>query len=144
MNLYFDTSALVKLFSKEDGSEKVKEIINNENYKIWVLDLAQLELFSAIYRKFRNNVLAEDSLKPLQEAIRQQFVFFNVMPMASDVVEEARTLIDQFGKVHGLRTLDALHIAGFMLISESDWAFVSSDKNQVSVIELLGQNQIFI
>jgi predicted nucleic acid-binding protein len=37
MTLYFDTSALVKLFSREDGSGKVKDLIldsENERRKI--------------------------------------------------------------------------------------------------------------
>ncbi len=42
MILFFDTSALVKFFHEEDGSEKVTEIITSRNNKIFVLDLCKL------------------------------------------------------------------------------------------------------
>ncbi len=42
MILFFDTSALVKFFHEEDGSEKVTKLITSENNKIFVLDLCKL------------------------------------------------------------------------------------------------------
>jgi len=44
MNLFFDTSALVKLFSNEQGSETVKELVTNPANPIYALDLAVIEL----------------------------------------------------------------------------------------------------
>ena len=51
MILFFDTSALVKFFHEEDGSEKVTKLITSENNKIFVLDLCKLEFLSA-FRAF--------------------------------------------------------------------------------------------
>jgi predicted nucleic acid-binding protein len=63
MNLFFDTSALVKLFSNEEGSEAVKKLVTNPSNTINVLDLALIELHSAIHRKYRNNETSHAILK---------------------------------------------------------------------------------
>ena len=72
MNLFFDTSALVKLFSYEAGSETVKELITNPANTIYVLDLALIELQSAVYRKYRNNQIPEENLEKIQNAIENK------------------------------------------------------------------------
>lgn len=135
--LYFDTSALVKLFSDEQGSKLVRRLISNPSNAIWVLELALIEMICTVYRKHRNNEVHEDSLETILTAIEQQFRSFRVIPLASDVVAESKELMKQFGSKFGLRTLHALHIAGFSLFAEPEWTFVSSDKNQLHVVEQL-------
>jgi uncharacterized protein len=134
MSHYLDTSALVKLFSTEPGSEKIKELVNNPENEIWVLELALIELLSAVFRKYRNNEIDERKLSQIQKAIESQIDMFNVVMLANDIVKESKTLIQQYGKVYGLRTLDAIHIAGWMIVAEPGWTFVSSDKNQLQVV----------
>jgi uncharacterized protein len=72
MSHYLDTSALVKLFSTEPGSEKIKELVNNPENEIWVLELALIELLSAVFRKYRNNEIDERKLSQIQKAIESQ------------------------------------------------------------------------
>jgi len=48
----------------------------------------------------------------------------------------------QYGKTKGLRTLDALHLAAFILISEKDWAFLAADDNLCGIAALLGYKVI--
>ncbi|MBE0638576.1 MAG: type II toxin-antitoxin system VapC family toxin [Bacteroidales bacterium] len=134
MTYYFDTSALVKLFSNEAGSNKVKEIIDNPSNDIWVLELALVELMCAVFRKYRNHEINEQNLQRIEAAIENQFDLFNIVPMAGDLMNETLTLIKRFGKENGLRTLDALHIAGWLAVAGYDWQFVSSDRNQISVV----------
>ena len=51
----------------------------------------------------------------------------------NEVGTEAENLLKIYGKTYGLRTLDALHLAAFSLISESDWTFVTADIQQNEV-----------
>ena len=51
MKYFFDTSALVKLFQVEKGSEIVEEIVNDPDNDLWVLDLVRIEFLSSIYRQ---------------------------------------------------------------------------------------------
>ncbi len=144
MNCFFDTSALVKIFSSEVGSEKVKAIILDQNNQIWTLELALIELISAVFRKYRNNEIKEEYLERVQTAIESQFDMFNIVPMAGDLLTDTKILIKRFGKESGLRTLDALHIAGWLAVADHDWYFVSSDKNQINVVGQLSYKTIEI
>jgi len=144
MTLYFDTSALVKLFSDEQGSKLVRQIISNPFNEIWVLELALIEILSAVYRKRRNDEIPEGKLEAILIAIEQQFRSFRIVPLASDILEETKVLMKQFGGEFGLRTLDALHIAGFILFAEPRWKFVSSDKNQIDVVAALNYQTIAV
>jgi hypothetical protein len=76
-------------------------------------------------------------LEPILSAIDRQIQSLNIIPLVSDIVNESCLLMAQFGKKHGLRTLDALQIAGFSLFAEPQWKFVSADRNQLDVVEQL-------
>ncbi len=144
MILYFDTSALVKLFNNEAGSEEVKQLVNNPVNEVCVLELAHIELLSAVYRRFRSGQILPEHLNAIQQAIDEQFEWFKVLPISPEIVTSARELLLQFGKNFGLRTLDAMHIAGWRLFSEKHWVFITSDKNQHKVVEMLDQKALLI
>ncbi len=137
MILFFDTSALVKLFSNETGSDTVKELVSDQSNEVWVLELAQVEIICALYRKARNKEIQEERLSGIHQLLELQFDCFTVIPMASDVIRESDALIKTYGLRFGLRTLDALHIAGFNIVADKDWIFVSADKNQQGVVNKL-------
>ena len=47
MNLFSDTSALVKYFHEEAGSERVTALVENPDHSVWLSELAQVEFVSA-------------------------------------------------------------------------------------------------
>jgi predicted nucleic acid-binding protein len=55
VNLFFDTSALVKYFHPEAGTAHVIELMDNASNTLWVSDLARIEFINALYR---NNAVA--------------------------------------------------------------------------------------
>jgi hypothetical protein len=57
MKLYFDISALVKYFQREDGSYEVQALIDDEANQVWARSLALLELHSSLFRRLRNQEL---------------------------------------------------------------------------------------
>ncbi|WP_256663968.1 type II toxin-antitoxin system VapC family toxin [Methanospirillum purgamenti] len=79
MNLFFDTSALVKIFHNEEGSESIQNLILNEQNNLYILDIAQIEYYSALYRRYRNHELSKkNSLLPLQGLKRKwQIITFS-------------------------------------------------------------------
>ncbi|HLP48239.1 MAG TPA: type II toxin-antitoxin system VapC family toxin [Candidatus Deferrimicrobium sp.] len=67
MNYFFDTSALVKLYHNEKGTDKVLGIYKSRD-KITISELARVEFYSTIYRKYRDE---EIELKTLDIPIRR-------------------------------------------------------------------------
>jgi len=62
MNLFFDTSALVKFFHEEEGTDIITDLILEQNNEIWISELGRLEFISAVFRRFRNKELDEGQL----------------------------------------------------------------------------------
>lgn len=127
MKFFFDTSALVKFFCVENGTEFVTQIIEHESSEIWISELARLEFISALYRRYRNKSLDEIRLHTATTYFDKQLLSFNLEPINRLVIDEAGMLLKKYGKEYGLRTLDALHLGTYSLISENEWCFVTSD-----------------
>jgi predicted nucleic acid-binding protein len=142
MNLFFDTSALVKLFHEEPGSDLVTSLIKASHNTIWLLELSRIEFYSALFRRFRNSELSDEDLKQAINGFNNQLNGFRVEPLSHAIVNEAELLIQQYGKEHGLRSLDSLHLAAYILISEKEWQFVAADFNLLSVARAIGLNTI--
>lgn len=138
MKFFFDTSALVKFFYVESGTEMVTQIMEHADSEIWVSDLVRLEFISALYRRFRNKSLDEIRLHIATTYFEQQLRCFNIEPLNQLVIDEAGLLLKKYGKEHGLRTLDALHLSTYSLISEQGWCFVTSDALLADVAALAG------
>lgn len=59
MNLFFDTSALVKFFRKETGTKLVTQLINNPQNEVWTSELTVVEFLSVMYRLYREGEIVE-------------------------------------------------------------------------------------
>jgi predicted nucleic acid-binding protein len=64
---FLDTSALVKLYHQELGSDVVEAWAAMASIRLWVSDLARTELHSVFSRKVREGELAEAALQPVLE-----------------------------------------------------------------------------
>jgi uncharacterized protein len=138
MNLFFDTSALIKFFHEEEGTDIVTDLILDQNNEVWFSELGRLEFISAVFRRFRNKELDEGQLNTAVGSFENQIAGFNVEPLGHAVLEQAELFIKKHGRTYGLKALDALHLGAFSLISEKDWSFVVADDNLGKVAEAIG------
>lgn len=127
MNVFFDTSALVKYFREEEGTRQVTALIQNPQNTLWIMELARIEFISALFRHYRSGALSEDQLENALKGFDEEYVKFQVEPLGRVLASEAERLVRKHGQTEGLRTLDALHLAAFTLIAEQDWLFVAAD-----------------
>src|SRR5437016_5787449 len=69
--IYFlDTSALAKLYHQEQGSEMVGGWAADHTIRLWLSDLARIELHSSFVRKVREGELAKATLQTVLECFR--------------------------------------------------------------------------
>ena len=61
MKYYFDTTALVKIYHREIGSDQVIGIYNGED-NITISELGAIEFISTIHRKHREREIDIDTL----------------------------------------------------------------------------------
>ena len=107
---FFDTSALVKLYIQEAGSDRVSDLVRDpERDQFAVLEVSRVEFHSAVRRRERqgdiSSAAADSVLTQLDSDLQSLFV---VQPLTAAVVEEAVAIIGR----HPLRAYDALQLAG--------------------------------
>lgn len=140
MNLFFDTSALIKFYHQEEGTENVTNLILSPDNTIWISELARIEFYSALYRRYRNKEISDIELTDATTGFDESLNDFNVEPLGQIIVRESEILIKTCGKEQGLRTLDSLHLATFNLICEENWSFVVCDNTLFIIAKHMGFN----
>ena len=76
MNIFVDTSALVKYFHEEEGTPVVTSLLDASGNVIVVSELAQLEFISAVHRRYRLKELNKESVNETIEAFNQEYSTF--------------------------------------------------------------------
>jgi len=131
MRAYFDSSALVKRYVEESGSDAVQEILDRTD-ELAIGIIGPPEVISVFVRKRRERILTPDHYQVAKSALIEEIADMTVCGITSSVVETAIALIETIP----LRTLDALHVA-----CAADWnadVFVSADKRQMEAARNLG------
>ncbi len=143
MILFVDTSAILKAFQKESGTERVIELLNDEKCDILISELTKIEYKSALFRRFRNNEISETDLTELIANFEEYIQNVEIMEINSLTVRTAEQLLNKHGK-SGLRTLDAIQFAGFELVESTNKTFVTADIRLCMVVENAGNKVIEI
>lgn len=122
---FFDTSALVKRYHREPGSDRINAIFDDQDNVLIISELAIVEMASALQRK-RNR--GEITLHAMNGAMAQ---FDNavlndliVLGFRSGFIQQARDLVRQ----RSLRTLDALQLTAALEFSALAPVFVCADE----------------
>jgi predicted nucleic acid-binding protein len=111
VNIFLDTSALIKLYYKEAGSARLDNIFyQHPIQQILLSEITQTEFYSAIYKKVRiNNISLQNAIDILTsfDADHKKYTFLSV---DNKIIDTSPQLIQQYG-LKGLRTLDAIQFA---------------------------------
>ncbi len=133
---FFDSSALLKRYFEEEGTDKVDELFNNKDNIIIVSALAISEVVSAFTRKKTEKKLSENTYKLLIGKFFEELLSRATLVSIDDLlIEKSVTLIID----EGLRTLDSLQLAAFLKIKEiqNDITFVSADEQLTEIAKKL-------
>ena len=109
--LYCDTSALLKLYLPEPGSDEFNEVVEGRD-DVLVSDLAVTEFISALARRLRQGSLAREAARRLQHAIlgRLDEGVYRRVELTRDVHRRAEQFLLSLPETP-LRAGDALHLA---------------------------------
>ena len=136
---YFDTSALVKLYVEEPGTDVVLQLASDlDRDQLAILDLTLLECRSMVRRRERERDISRDDAGRILDLIEDDgSSLYLVQPTTAEVLREARQLLD----ARPLRTLDALQLAGCLSIRHSvppPLTFVCADTRLCEIAGLEG------
>ena len=140
MGLYYlETSALVKLYIYEPGTERVLSLAKAEaGHRLAILSLAQVEFRSAVRRRQRAGEIPALAADELIESFRQHSEGrFLIQSLSDAVLDVALLIIDGYA----LRSYDAMQLAGYLVLRTvsggeepvfvcADQALLSAAKNE--------------
>ena len=131
--IFFDTSALVKLYYPENGSENTANYLENCK-KAYISRIAIIELYSTIYRKLRNNEISNSDLEDILSVFKKD-IDNNVYEIIeiSNITEKAVELIKKYGNKYGIRTLDSIQVSCVLNIKKP--IFLTSDIRLVNILK---------
>lgn len=127
---YFDTSALVKLYVRESGTNAALELTKNlDRDALAVADLARVEFRAAIGRRQRaGDISPKTASEKLADLDSHLGSIFLVQPMSVSVLDEACVILDR----HPLRAYDAVQLAACVMLAplapKPPIVFVCSDQ----------------
>jgi len=130
--LFFDTSALVKWYADEQGTQTVDQLIETPENTIVITSLSVIEIASAFRRKYnRGDITKEKRDNLLVSFFEEATERFTVIPVDERIVETAFALVLD----DDLRTLDSLQLAAAVSLPtpNPDITFVCADKELVDV-----------
>ncbi|MFC1849998.1 type II toxin-antitoxin system VapC family toxin [candidate division CSSED10-310 bacterium] len=112
---YLDTSALVKIYRRETGSETMLKLYRSED-KLSISELSKIEFLSTVYRKYRDHEITPETLEVVinkfEDNLEQRY---QILKLSSLIVDEAWSLLRQFAETYSLKTLDSIQFAFFRL-----------------------------
>jgi predicted nucleic acid-binding protein len=114
MNLYLDTSALVKRYVEEYGSEDVLDWMELAN-TIGTGLITRAEVAAAISRAMKMDHFTEQASIKALDRFRKDWTGFHRIPINEELIARADFLACQ----HGLRGYDAVHLAAVLIWQEA-------------------------
>jgi len=133
--LYLDTSALLKLYIREEGSEVVQNHVIAQDEPLPIHEIQEMEFLNALRLKvywgdFENDA-AEQQIHYFKERMRKG-LYYRPDLDRSALMSTFRDC-SVFTAETGCRTLDVLHVATAMVLQAD--AFLTADERQASLAD---------
>lgn len=137
--IFVDTSALVKFYYPEAGSDRMEELILNSD-RIYLSTLTIVEMASALSKKVRTNELKKGKEIALWNSFQDDLGTDQITVITLDERHyfKAADLGREFGTRYGIKSLDALHLSIAHGLQPVD--FVCVDKSLSKVALKMGMN----
>jgi predicted nucleic acid-binding protein len=145
--IYLDSSALVKNYFPERGSNEVADWIHRAS-NLWISEITLLEVTSALARKVRDEELTREEFNGMvgRFATDVANARFRLIHLDEKVKSGAQNLLETYGIMGKLRTLDALQLASAMQIAEPPGApvMITADEDLYAAAKFTGLKAIII
>ncbi len=133
---FFDTSALIKLYHQEEGTDVVDELLlQDQPVIVAISDLTLIEMVSAFAKKVRTQAITKSTFTMAVTAFEKDVRAFELISIDQAVKFSAIQLLKIYSPERGLRTLDALQLASALAANGKMPLdlFVAADKTLLAV-----------
>lgn len=138
--IYLDTSALLKLYIRENDSDQVQKLISSQSHPLPIWEIQELEFVNALRLKvFWQEITldqADSQIALLKQRQKRGLYFFPDIDRLS-LIERFHHL-SKTTPILGCRTMDIMHVACALEIGASQ--FLSYDQRQLALASHAGLN----
>lgn len=129
---FFDSSALVKAYIAETGTDWVRTILDDPQHRISISALAEVEVISALTRRFNEGDLTQGELDQACDELTQDCATYFLVDITNQILEAAV----ENARNHSLRAYDAVQLASAIAVKTAllmtqnnavDFTLVSAD-----------------
>ncbi|MEW6273860.1 MAG: type II toxin-antitoxin system VapC family toxin [Bacillota bacterium] len=113
MICYLDTSALVKLYVQEEGSDEVRSLVN-DSILIATCKIAFAEARAAFARGYRERAIEQHDYQQIISSFLNDWYRYFVLEISDTLVLLAGDLAEK----HQLRGFDAIHLAAAFIFAQ--------------------------
>jgi len=138
---FFDTSAIVKRYHREDGSDLIDRLFTESDAEFIISDISIIEFYSALSLKVRINEIDEENFVSLRKLFSQDIKkgIYQVVEFTNAEKLESTKLLLKYAKKHSLKTLDAMQLSVMKAIGQTELkAVVCADKKFCKIINIEG------
>jgi predicted nucleic acid-binding protein len=132
--IYSDAAYILKFYIPEPGSEEVRELF--ESHDVASSSLAEIEVPSAIHRKWREGLIGKELFQQSMNQFTQDVISgcWSFFPITANLVQHVRQFYLDLPKQIFLRASDALHLVcakehGFREIYSNDKHLLAAAKH---------------
>lgn len=134
---FFDSSAFVKRYVAEQGSDEVDSICR-ETDELALCVIAIPEILSALNRRVRERMVSRADYTAVKARLLEDVRDVAIINLTEEVIAYAILALEQ----NPIRAMDALHIAAAMACKAD--LFVTADKNQLQAVRRMGLKHRFV
>ena len=111
--IYFDTSALIKIFILEKGSEDAQRLSQN-HFPLATAAIAYAEIYSGVNRRKREGYLSAHQYTRMSRRFDEYWTTAIHVELTQEVLTLAKGLLEK----HPLRASDAIHLASALILQK--------------------------
>lgn len=137
--IYLDTSALVKKYVAEEGTESMVTIVQNS--VIVTSRLTYPEILSAFVRRSRAGDITSNKSKEILKDFESDWDCFTIL----DIHEELLPIVKHIIEKYSMKEADSIHLSSALWLKNiirEDIAFVASDINLLTAASSEGMSII--
>lgn len=137
MKTFFDSSAFVKRYVEETGSQLVDDICSKA-IDVSISVICAPEIISALNRRLREKSLSHQDYVTIKQHLSDDVRDVTIVNLIPEVIMTSTKLLES----SPLRAMDALHVACALVWGAE--LFVSSDKRQLTAAKKTGLKIKFV
>jgi predicted nucleic acid-binding protein len=123
MTLFFDTSALLKRYLDETGSDRIKDLFDQAT-SVFVSAISPVECASAFQRLFYTHDIDKRLFQKLTLEVSLDFAFFQTVDFDTHVKDICLKLLTKYP----LKSLDTIQLASLLSVAQDVEYFIVCDQ----------------